>query len=57
MERFDYRAGHFMEKAQAERRAAEEFSHVGADPYQRYPCDDSGCNEGITDVEHETYKL
>lgn len=31
---FEYRAGWNMEKAKAERRAAEEKSHVGSNPYQ-----------------------
>jgi DNA-directed RNA polymerase subunit RPC12/RpoP len=30
---FGYRAGHNMEKAKADRRAAEAVSHMGTDPY------------------------
>ena len=33
MDKFDYRAGYNMEKAKGERRAAEEHSHMGANPY------------------------
>lgn len=50
MERFDYRAGHYMNKAQAERRAAEEFSHVGANPYTTH-LDDTSYGEGITHLD------
>ncbi len=30
---FGYRAGHNMEKAKSERREAEKYSHMGANPY------------------------
>jgi putative FmdB family regulatory protein len=46
---FDYRAGYLMDAAKAERRTAEENSHVGAAPY--VTTDDLAGGEGIFDVE------
>lgn len=45
---FSYRAGYNMEKAQGERRFAEQFSDVGAEPYRRI--DDTVHGEGVHDV-------
>jgi len=46
---FGYRAGFNMNKAQGERRDAQEASHMGATPYR--PMDDANnFGEGITDL-------
>lgn len=50
MERFDYRAGSNMDRAQGERRAAEAMSNVGANPYTTH-LDDTHYGEGITHLD------
>jgi hypothetical protein len=46
---FSYRAGHNMEKAKGERRAAEAASHMGQSPYTSI--DDTPLDTGIHDNE------
>jgi putative FmdB family regulatory protein len=46
---FSYRAGFNMERAKGERRAAEEMSHMGGNPYT--PLDDTPLDTGIHDNE------
>lgn len=45
---FDYRAGYLLDKAKAERRTAEEQSHMGQQPYSDIN-DISDMGEGIFD--------
>jgi hypothetical protein len=47
MDNFGYRAGYNMEKAKTERRAAEEASHMGGDPYAGSRDPDANLDEGL----------
>ena len=56
MERFDYRAGRNLDRAQDERRFAETLSHMGTDPYStgefgKVPDDLGTLDEGLHDNE------
>lgn len=50
MDNFGYRAGYNMERAQGERRFAEENSHMGTDVFD--PIDDMHLGEGIHENEN-----